>query len=212
MSNVLVIGGNSGIGLATSELFKIHNHNVTSLSRSNQFDYTDESLVCDFFKNNTDFNQIIITAMTPVVLGLFKDTEIKKARLNFEKYWGMVNVIHHAIKFSKNLSAITLISGASADKRGRPTTYLSVNCGAINTLAENLAVELAPIRINVVSPGITDTPLYGNDRTKLINFVQADPLKRVGTAEEVAQVVYFVSNHPHMTGAIVPCDGGSHLV
>ncbi len=166
----------------------------------------------DFFKTHTDFHQIIITATTPLVIGPFKDIEIQKARLNFKKYWGMVNVIHHAIQYSKHLDAITLISGAAADKRGRPITYLAVNCKAVNTLAESLAIELAPIRINVISPGVTDTPLYGEGRGNLHNFVQGDPLKRVATPEEVAQVIYFVTNHPHMTGSVVACDGGSHLI
>lgn len=212
MAKTLIIGGNSGIGLATAVLFKTHNDDVMSVSRSNQFDYTDESIVRDFFKKHIDFNQIIITATTPLVIGSFKEIELQKARLNFEKYWGMVNVIHYATRYSKHLEAITLISGAAADKRGSPITYLAVNCAAINTLAESLAVELAPIRINVVSPGVTDTPLYGEDRGNLLDWVQADPLKRVATSEEVAQVIYFVSKHPHMTGSIVACDGGSHLV
>jgi NAD(P)-dependent dehydrogenase (short-subunit alcohol dehydrogenase family) len=82
---------------------------------------------------------------------------------------------------------------------------------AINTLAESLAVELAPIRINVVSPGVTDMPLYGESRSNLLDFVQTDPLKRVELPEEVAQVICFISQHPHMTGAIIPSDGGSRL-
>jgi NAD(P)-dependent dehydrogenase (short-subunit alcohol dehydrogenase family) len=212
MAKTLIIGGNSGIGLATAALFKTHNHDVMSVSRQNKFDYTDESIVRDFFKKHTNFNQIIITATTPLVIGSFKEIELQKARLNFEKYWGMVNVIHYATRHSKYLEAITLISGAAAGKRGGPITYLAVNCAAVNTLAESLAVELAPIRINVVSPGVTDTSLYGKDRGNLSDWVQADPLKRVATSEEVAQVIYFVSKHPHMTGAIVACDGGGgHL-
>ena len=211
MAKVLIVGGKSGIGLAAAELFKLHQDEVVSVSRANAFDYTNEVVVQDFFKNHVDFNQIIITATPPVVVGAFKDIEIQKARLNFEKYWGIVNVIRYATQYSKQLEAITLISGAVADKRGKPITYLAVNCKAINTLAESLAVELAPIRINVVSPGVTDTPLYGAHRGNLLDFVKTEPLKRVATAEEVAQVVYFVSQHRHMTGAIVSCDGGAHL-
>lgn len=212
MKKILIIGGNSGIGLATALLYKTHHHDVVSVSRANHFDYTDETLVRDFFKKHTDFNQIIITATTPLVIGPFKEIEIQKARLNFEKYWGMVNVIHYACRYSKQLEAITLVSGAAADARGESITYLAVNCTAVNTLAESLAIELAPIRINVVSPGITDTPLHGEDRENLVDYVQEDPLKRVATPEEVAQVIYFVSNHPQMTGSIVACDGGSRLV
>ena len=212
MTKILIVGGNSGIGLATAELFKEQHHEVTSVSRSNQFDFTDEQIVSDFFKKNGHFEKIIITATTPLVLGSFREIEVQNARMNFEKYWGVVNVIHYACKYSQHLKAITLISGAAAEKRGAPISYLSVNCNAINTLAENLAVELAPIRINTVAPGVTDTPLYGEARKNLPDFVQNDPLKRVATAQEIASVIYFVTQHPHMTGAIVPCDGGAHLV
>lgn len=212
MAKILVVGGSSGIGLATANLFKANHHEVVSVSRSNHFDFTNEKVVADFFKKSPDFDQIIITAMAPLVIGPFKSIEIEKARHSFEKYWGMVNVIYHASKSLKNLKAITLISGAAAGKRGGPITHLAVNCIAVNTLAESLAVELAPIRINVVAPGITDTPLYGENRGKLLDFVQGDPLKRVASPEEVAEVVYFVSNHPNMTGSIVNCDGGAHLV
>ena len=211
MKKVLIVGGSSGIGLATAELFKTHSYEVLSVSRSNQFDFTDLSSVSDFFQTQTHFHQIVITATTPLVIGSFKEIEIHQARLNFEKYWGMVNVIYCAVKYSKHLESITLLSGAASGKRGFPLTHLAVNCTAVNTLAESLAVELAPIRINVVSPGVTDTPLYGEDRKNLSDFVQGDPLKRIATPEEVAEVIYFVSRHPHMTGAIVSCDGGAHL-
>ncbi len=211
MSKVLIIGGNSGIGLAAAGLFRLNHHEVMSVSRSNQFDFTSETVVRDFFKKHTDFKHIIITATTPLVIGPFKEIALQDARLSFEKYWGMVNVIHSAVKYSKHLEAITLVSGAAAGKRGGPITHLAVSCTAVNTLAESLAVELAPIRVNVVAPGVTDTPLYGKDRSHLADYVQGDPLKRVATAEEVAQAIYFVSTHPHMTGAIVACDGGAHL-
>ena len=211
MAKVLVVGGNSGIGLAAAELFQKHHHEVTRLSRANQFDFTNETVVRDFLKTN-HFNYIVVTATTPLVFGSFKEIEISQARRYFEKYWGIVNVLHYAAKYSKNLEAITLISGAASHKRGAPITYLSMSCLAIDALTESLALELAPIRINAVSPGVTDTPLYGDMRGQLGEWVQADPLKRVATAEEIAQAIYFVSTHPNMTGAIVPCDGGSHLV
>lgn len=211
MAKILIVGGNSGIGLAAAELFTSHFHEVTSLSRSNKLDYTDESVVSDFFQKQTQFQHIIVTATTPLAIGLFKEIEIQKARLFFEKFWGIVNIVHYAANYSKHLESITLLSGAASGKRGSPFTYLAANCTAVNILAESLAVELAPIRINAVSPGVTDTPLYGKDQGNLSDFVEGDPLKRVASAKEVAEVIYFVSQHPHMTGAIVPCDGGAHL-
>src|SRR5690606_204368 len=126
-----------------------------------------------------------------LVIAPFREVEIQKARQNFEKFWGIINVVRYAIEYCRHLEAITLVSGAASDKRGAPTTYLAVNSSAVHVLTESLAVEIAPIRINVVSPGVTDTPLYGEDRSGLLEFVQRDPLKRVATPQEIAEAIYF---------------------
>ncbi len=98
MAKILVIGGNSGIGLATVELFKEHQHEVQSVSRSNHFDFTKKERVEEFFKQHTDFNQVVVTATTPLVIGSFRELDIADARNNFEKYWGMVHVVYYASK------------------------------------------------------------------------------------------------------------------
>ncbi|OGT30351.1 MAG: hypothetical protein A3E87_01290 [Gammaproteobacteria bacterium RIFCSPHIGHO2_12_FULL_35_23] len=83
----------------------------------------------------------------------------------------------------------------------------------MNVLVESLSLELAPLRINAVSPGLTQTLLYGNTPVETLQeWANDTPLKRLASAEEVAEVIHFVTLHPQMTGAIIPVDAGARLV
>jgi NAD(P)-dependent dehydrogenase (short-subunit alcohol dehydrogenase family) len=84
-------------------------------------------------------------------------------------------------------------------------------------LAPALALELAPVRVNVVTPGLIDTPLldttYGAERDKLVQSRAAVlPGKRVGTAEEVAEVILLLMTNRYITGEVVRIDGGSRFL
>jgi NAD(P)-dependent dehydrogenase (short-subunit alcohol dehydrogenase family) len=220
---ILVVGGSSGIGLATAEHFAKQHHHVTIVSRTaaNQkhphfctvnLDFLDKIAVNTFFEVYPDFDYVIVTATTPLAMGPFLSIDLDEAKKSFDRFWGMTHVIHAAAKHSKALKGITVISGAAADKRGAPISFLAANATAVNTLVESLSIELAPIRINAISPGLTDTPLYGETpRETLQEWANATPLKRLASAAEIAEVIYFVSLHPQMTGAIIPVDAGARL-
>lgn len=224
MPNILIIGGSSGIGLASAQKFLQAKYAVTVASSHAtkrdlpglhviDLDFIDEMAVKAFFERYVEFDYIVVTATTPLVLGSFLSLDSKIAQKSFDKLWGMRHVIYYAAQYSKHLKAITLVSGAAADKRGINMTYLAMLCSANNVLVESLAVELAPLRINAVSPGLTQTPLYGDmSRDTLQEWADGSPLKRLATADEIADVIYFVTLHPQMTGAIVPVDGGARLV
>ncbi|OGT48180.1 MAG: hypothetical protein A3F17_08490 [Gammaproteobacteria bacterium RIFCSPHIGHO2_12_FULL_41_15] len=224
MSNILIVGGSSGIGLATVELFFKNNHKVTIASRhadklnlagvnAISLDFLDDNNVKSFFEVWSDFDSIIITATTPLAMGPFLSIDLIDARKSFDKFWGITNIIHYAAQYSKNLKSITVVSGAAADKRGAPITFLAATSTAINVLVESLAVELAPLRINAISPGLTETPLYGEtSRETLQDWANASPLKRLAIPIEIAEAIHFVTLHPQMTGAVISVDGGSRLV
>ena len=96
---------------------------------------------------------------------------------------------------------------------GAPITYLAAGSAALNVLVESLSLELAPMRINAVSPGLTQTPLYGDTPVETLQeWANGTPLKRLASATEVAEVIHFVTLHPQMTGAIIPVDAGARLV
>lgn len=215
MAKVLIVGGSSGIGLATAEIFsKTHAVTTTGLSSGDvSLDFTKESEVEAFFKANTDFDYIVITATTPFAMGQFLDVSSADAKKGFDKFWGMTNVVTYAAKYSNHLQAISVVSGAAADRRGAPVTYLAVTTASINILVESLALELAPIRINAISPGLTMTPLHGDtSKETLQEWANQSPLKRLSSAAEIAEVIHFVTLHPQMTGATISADGGARLV
>ncbi|WP_311043972.1 SDR family oxidoreductase [Rhizobium lentis] len=120
-----------------------------------------------------------------------------------------------------NLSAdasITFISGALAD---RPNAYgtavLAAASAAMEAFARGLAVELAPRRVNTLSPGPIDTPILsktlGDGRVAYLeSLAQKLPLHRVGTAEEAGAAVVFLMANGWMNGAVLNIDGGSRLV
>jgi NAD(P)-dependent dehydrogenase (short-subunit alcohol dehydrogenase family) len=84
---------------------------------------------------------------------------------------------------------------------------------AIETLAKGLALELAPIRVNAVAPGMIDTPILGEHRARATQWAEASlPVKRMGLAEEVAQAVVLLMTNGFVTGEVVHIDGGGRLV
>ncbi len=224
MAKILIVGGSSGIGLATAKIFAEQKHQVTIVSRSAanldlpefckvNLDFTDESAVKTFFEVYPDFDYVVVTAATPLAMGSFLSIKLEDAKKSFDKFWGMVQVIHSAAQYSKHLQAITVVSGAAADKRGAPVSYLASGSMALNVLIESLSIELAPIRMNVISPGLTDTPLYKDlSHETLLEYAKGSPLKRLASSEEIAEVIQFVTLHPQMTGAIIPVDAGARLV
>lgn len=224
MSKILIVGGSSGIGLSTAELFSKDQHQVTIASRNAaqlnlaafrtiNLDFMDEIAVKTFFETYPNFDYVVVTASTPLAMGPFLSVPLADAKKSFDKFWGMTHVIRYAAQYSKNLKAISLVSGAAADKRGAPTTFLATTSIALNVLVESLAVELAPLRINAISPGLTDTPLYGDTPYETLqDWANATPLKRLAAPNEIAEVIHFVTLHPQMTGAVIAVDGGARLV
>jgi NAD(P)-dependent dehydrogenase (short-subunit alcohol dehydrogenase family) len=88
---------------------------------------------------------------------------------------------------------------------------------AVEALAPALALELAPVRVNAVTPGLIDTPLLhtadGAERDSIVrNRAAILPGRRVGTADEVAQVIHMLMTHADLTAGIVHVDGGGRFV
>ncbi len=131
---------------------------------------------------------------------------------SFDKLWGYANVVRFGGPHLAKDGTIVLVSGSPARKCKPGQIALSSVGSAVEAMVRSLATELAPRRINVVSPGTIDTPMVpvqGDERTALYQKMTAPNLiPRAGTPEEVAKGIMFVIENDFVTGTTIDVDGG----
>ena len=131
---------------------------------------------------------------------------------SFDKLWGYANVVRFGTQHLSENGTIVLVSGTPA-RRAKPGQVSLASVGAaIETFVRNVASEIAPRRLNVVSPGFIDTPmvpLKGKEREEFYTKNTAThAIPRAGTAEEVAQGILFLVENDFVTGTTIDVDGG----
>ncbi|MED4752242.1 SDR family oxidoreductase [Brevibacillus choshinensis] len=231
---VVVIGGSSGIGLETAKEVIARGAEVIIASRSEEklqhaleqlgpratahvLDTTQEKQVQEFFAQVGTFDHLIVTA-AETTGGAFLQTETAQARQLFEnKFWGQYYAAKYGAPHLSPNGTITLFSGVVAYKSMVGSSALGAVNAAVSNLGQTLALELAPIRVNVVSPGIIDTP----SRSKMPEDTRQQfyatvgnklPVKRVGTAQDVALSVLYLLQNSFVTGTVLHVEGGHILV
>ncbi|QGG51740.1 SDR family oxidoreductase [Lysinibacillus pakistanensis] len=230
---VVIIGGSSGIGLESAKQLIAQGAEVIIASRSKEklqnakeqlgvratayiLDTTQEQQVQSFFEKIGQFDHLVVSA-AETSGGSFLQTDTVQARKLFEnKFWGQ----YYAAKYgaSKILpnGSIILFSGVVAYKSMVGSAILGAVNAAISNLGQTLALELAPIRVNIVSPGIIDTPsrskMPEEARNNFYNTVENKlPVKRIGKAEDVAQSVLYLLQNSFVTGTVLHVEGGHIL-
>ena len=144
--------------------------------------------------------------------GPFLEMEMQGFKGSFDKLWGYANCVKSCVPHMKADGAVVLVSGTPA-KRYRPG-QIALSCvgGAVENMAKGLACELAPRRINCVSPGVIDTPMFSKfgaaKDERLMAMTAGNPIARPGAADEVAAAVVFALENAYMTGAVLEIDGG----
>ena len=140
------------------------------------------------------------------------DEQFKAA---YDKLWGYCKVVRTGAPYLAADGAVTLVSGSPARKIKPAQSPLSCVGASVENLVRCLAVEMAPIRVNVVSPGTVDTAMFdfmGDEKEANLNAMTTTHLiKRPGTSDEVAQGLLFVMNNNFVTGTTVDVDGGRIL-
>jgi NAD(P)-dependent dehydrogenase (short-subunit alcohol dehydrogenase family) len=125
-------------------------------------------------------------------------------------------VVRHAAPKMTD-GSITLTSGGLSSRPRLGTAMLTTALAGVEALTPALALELAPVRVNVVTPGLIDTPLlhtaYGAERDTMVTTrAGLLPGKRIGTADEVAAVMLMLMTNAYITGAVLHIDGGGRYV
>lgn len=221
----LVMGGTSGIGLATAERLTAEGMEVTVTGRdatkltavegrvkhAEQVDATDHAQVAAFLDRLGEIDHLVL-AFSPgaVAVGPIGDLTMDAVRTAFEgKLFGYLFAIQHA----RVTGSITLVSAASARGALPGTVALAAANGAVERMVAPLAAELAPVRVNAVSPGVIDTPWWSfldadAKRAQFESAAAAQPISRVGVARDVADAIAYLVGAPFVTGAVLPVDGG----
>ncbi len=180
-----------------------------------QLDATDPAAVGALAQDLGPIDYLIVTLSGAGGTGPFPELDLHALRTAFdEKFWGHITAVQAALPHLTPTGSITLIGAATA-RAGIPGTA-AVN-GAVEALIKPLAVELAPIRVNAVSPGFIDTPWWAglpdDARQELFTHTaHALPVGRIATADDIAQAVVLAATNPNTTGTIIEADGGARLV
>jgi len=219
------MGGTSGIGLASAEQLTKAGIDVVVTGRdpvklaglenrfagAEQFDGTDRDAATAFFARLGSFEHLVL-AFSPGPIGLGPIREISLD--DFETaFSGKLFAYIHAIREAQVTDSITMISAASARAAVPGSAALAAVNGAIERLVSPLAAELAPVRVNAVSPGIVDTPWWSflpeDQRQAQFEMAAASvPAGRVGAPADVADAIGYLVGAGLVTGTILAVDGG----
>ena len=225
----LVVGGSSGLGFATAKCALERGARVTIASNDQEklnraagqladnvstslVDTRNEASVEAMFAAAGEFDHIVVSASSAKT-GSVRRLPLADAYAAMDsKFWGAYRVAR-AARLAPG-GSLTLISGML----GRRPSASSVLQGAINAalegLVRGLALELAPVRVNAVSPGTIDTRVHSHlsadKRIAMIEDLQRRlPAGRIGQPEEVAQAILFLAANSYVTATVVAVDGGS---
>jgi NAD(P)-dependent dehydrogenase (short-subunit alcohol dehydrogenase family) len=238
----IVLGGTSGIGLATCRQLVQAGADVIACSRSQDkcdaanaeltavvgnegggsftalsLDVLDRPALDKLFEQHEGFDYLVAAATGGSrALGPFLEMDPDGFQKSFAKLWGYANAVRFGAPHMKQSggASIVLVSGSPA-KKCKPG-YVALSCvgAAVENLVRALAKELSSkkIRINGVSPGLVDTPMFdgkGDGKADFLAKSTADnPVPRAGTAEEVASGILFALTNEFVSGTIVDVDGG----
>jgi len=232
---VVVVGGSSGIGLAVAEQAAAQGAQVVIVSsnaervqkavacisgeaQGQSVNVSDEGAVASFFSKLGTFDHLVFTAGDSLNLHDLAATDLQPARRAFElRYWAALAAVKYGSPHIRKEGSIVLTTGIAGQRPQKGWVIAASVCGTIEALTRALAVELAPIRVNAVSPRVVRTNLWQNmsapERERLYESVgNRLPVGRVGEAPEIAQAYLFLMQEGFGTGQTIVVDGGTVLV
>ena len=185
--------------------------------RSEPVDVTDATSLQRLFESVGRFDHLVYTSGPSVRAKTLVETDLTEAQENFDvKLWGALRAIQRALPYLDEHASISLTSGQLGRKLASGQFIKTGINAATEALGKQLAKELAPRRVNVISPGVIDTPAYAGlaEEQRLAMFAKAGgalPVGRVGQADEVAAGYVLAMENGFMTGAVIDIDGGGLL-
>ena len=232
---LVLLGGSSGIGLAVAQaaaregaalvIVSSNRARVDAALKSlpagtqgHAVDLGSEAAIQALFAELGGFDHLAYTAGENLQLATLDKLDLDWAHGFFGiRYWGALTAAKHGAPFIRPGGSITFTSGLAATRPHAGWSVASSICGAMEGLTRALAVELAPVRVNIVSPGVVKSPLWDAmpqaERDALYaGMAEKLLLKHVGEPEELAESYLYLMKQTYGTGQVIGADGGGALV
>jgi NAD(P)-dependent dehydrogenase (short-subunit alcohol dehydrogenase family) len=232
---VVIIGASAGIGEAAAKAFAAQGADVTITGRAKErldqaaqrigypvqaaeLDATSREALDGFFATAGTVDHLVLCA-SPGAVGAGPIAALEEAALRqaFDgKLFAHVKAIQAALPRLRRDGSVTLVTAASARAAFAGTAGLAAVNGALEAMIAPLAVELAPLRVNAVSPGVIDTHWWGalpaDQRRAYFDSVAAvTPARRVGRPDDVAEAIVYLAGAGFVSGTVLECTGGATL-
>ena len=225
---ILVIGGSSGIGLAIAVATADAGASVTIASRNQEkltavatelsrsvhiavLDTGDNRLLERFFEDQMTWDHVVVSAAQTRV-GSVRTLSLTDAKAAMEsKFWGAYRVAR--VAHINGGGSLTLVSGFLSERPSATAVLQGAINAALEALARGLALELTPVRVNAVSPGMIETPIWDDlpreKRREMFESTAAQlPVRKIGQPDDIAKAVLFLMTTTCATGSTVRVDGG----
>lgn len=227
---IVVLGGSSGIGFAVARsalgqgaAVHIGSSNADKVSAAVRrlgegasggvIDLADEASIEAFFASHGPLDHLAYTAgdWTRRRLKIGPEFDAEQAQASFDiRFWGILRTLKFALPLMAADGSITLTSGLFAHRPAKGSAFSTALTGAVEHLTQGLAIELAPIRVNVVTPGFIATEAWARLPADAVEaMVQDQPLPRAGDPAEAAEAYLYFMRAGFTTGQRAIVDGGA---
>jgi NAD(P)-dependent dehydrogenase (short-subunit alcohol dehydrogenase family) len=231
---IVVLGGSSGIGFAVvrkaaaqGAAVVVASSREESVNRAKKLlsgtaegvaiDLTSEESIKFFFGKIGEFDHLVYTAGEPLLSEPLATLSLESAQKFFDvRFWGAFLAVKYGAPMIRKGGSIVLSSGMASRRSRKGWSVISSVCGATEALTRSLAVELAPLRVNLVCPGLVKTELWdgmpAEARQAMDQRAEQNLLVgRAGEADDLAEAYVYLMKNGFSTGQVIVVDGGASV-